>query len=197
MADVTQATSGRRKPRKAATRQALADAARQLFLERGYDQVSVRDVAEAADVSTTTLFKHFASKEALVLDTEDDDDQEAGLVAAVRDRMPGQSAPAALHGWMLAMIAAENASGPRLDDVRRLTAATPALREYADRRWLRHETALAQAIAATIEAPADDLRCATLARFALQSLALVRGRPDPCAALGEVFVMIEHGWAAV
>lgn len=195
MAGVTQTTSGRRERKKAATRQALADAALRLFLERGYDQVSVRDVAEAADVSTTTLFKHFPSKEALVFDLEDD--HEAGLVAAVRDRAPGQSVPAALHGWMLAMITFEDAAGPRLDDFRRLTTETPALREYGDRRWLRHEMALAQAIAAAIEAPADDLRCATLARFALESLALVRGRPDQSAALGEVFVMIEHGWAAV
>ncbi|MFD6073807.1 TetR/AcrR family transcriptional regulator, partial [Amycolatopsis lurida] len=50
-------TPGRRERKKAATRQALADAALKLFLERGYDQVSIRDIAEAADVSTTTLFK--------------------------------------------------------------------------------------------------------------------------------------------
>jgi AcrR family transcriptional regulator len=191
---VTQTASGRRERKKAATRRALADAALELFLERGYDQVSVRDVAEAADVSTTTVFKHFPRKEALVFDREDD--HEASLAAAVRDRAPGQSVPAALHAWMLAAITLEQAADPRLDGLRRLTAGTPALREYADRRWLRHETALARAIAAGIDAPADDLRCAALARFALESRALVRGRPDPAGALGEVFVMIEHGWSA-
>ena len=59
-------TIGRRERKKAATRKSLADAALRLFLDRGYDQVSIRDIAEAADVSTTTLFKHFPSKEALV-----------------------------------------------------------------------------------------------------------------------------------
>ncbi|MGY5138836.1 TetR/AcrR family transcriptional regulator, partial [Streptomyces nigrescens] len=63
---------GRRERKKAATRQALADAALRLFLERGYDQVSIRDIAEAADVSTTTLFKHFPGKEALVFDADSD-----------------------------------------------------------------------------------------------------------------------------
>ena len=65
-------TMGRRERKKAATRQALADAALRLFLEHGYDQVTVRDIAEAADVSTTTLFKHFPGKEALVFDEDAD-----------------------------------------------------------------------------------------------------------------------------
>lgn len=76
--------TGRRERKKAQTRQSLADAALELFLGRGYDQVGVKDVADLADVSVTTLFKHFPVKEALVFDQEDD--LEAALVAAVRDR---------------------------------------------------------------------------------------------------------------
>lgn len=75
-------TMGRRERKKAATRRALADAALRLFLEHGYNNVGIKDVAEAADVSTTTLFKHFPSKEALVFDL--DADVEAALVAADR-----------------------------------------------------------------------------------------------------------------
>ncbi|WP_280454554.1 TetR/AcrR family transcriptional regulator, partial [Nocardia brasiliensis] len=59
---------GRRERKKAANRQALADAALRLFLERGYDAVGVREIADAADVSVATLFKHFpGGKEALVV----------------------------------------------------------------------------------------------------------------------------------
>ncbi|KJK57800.1 hypothetical protein UK12_14285 [Saccharothrix sp. ST-888] len=58
------APAGRRERKKAATRRALADAALRLFLERGYEQVGIREIADAADVSTTTLFKHFPVKEA-------------------------------------------------------------------------------------------------------------------------------------
>src|SRR3954467_4440710 len=79
---------GRRERKKAATRQALADAALELFLARGFDNVGVREIAEAADVSTATLFKHFPTKESLVFDL--DAEREAALVAAVRDREPGQ-----------------------------------------------------------------------------------------------------------
>lgn len=77
---------GRRERKKAQTRQALADAALKLFLERGYDEVGVKEVADAADVSVTTLFKYFPSKEALLFDQ--DDDIEAALVAAVHGRPP-------------------------------------------------------------------------------------------------------------
>ncbi|WP_280456240.1 helix-turn-helix domain-containing protein, partial [Nocardia brasiliensis] len=68
---------GRRERKKAANRQALADAALRLFLERGYDAVGVREIADAADVSVATLYKHFpGGKEAQVFDQ--DADREAG-----------------------------------------------------------------------------------------------------------------------
>lgn len=89
------APQGRRERKKAATRKAIADAALRLFLERGYDDVGIREIADAADVSTTTLFKHFPVKEALVFDEEDD--VEAALLTAVRERPEGQSVPAALR----------------------------------------------------------------------------------------------------
>lgn len=91
--------TGRRERKKAQTRQALADAAVRLFTERGFDNVGVREVAEAADVSLSTLFKHFPSKEALVFDL--DADVENALVAAVRDRAPGQSVLHALRDHMV------------------------------------------------------------------------------------------------
>src|SRR3954471_6936813 len=90
---------GRRERKKAQTRKALADAALELFLDRGYDQVGVREVADAADVSVTTLFKYFPSKEALVFDL--DEDIEAALVAAVRDREPGRPILQALREHIL------------------------------------------------------------------------------------------------
>ncbi|MFD7236575.1 helix-turn-helix domain-containing protein [Streptomyces syringium] len=60
---------------------ALADAAVRLFTEHGFGNVGVRDVAEAADVSLSTHFKHFPSKEALVFDL--DADVESALIAAL------------------------------------------------------------------------------------------------------------------
>jgi AcrR family transcriptional regulator len=82
------APMGRRERKKAATRQAITDAALCLFLERGYDDVSIREIADTADAAVTTLFKYFPVKEALVFD--EDADQEGRLLAAVRERPADQ-----------------------------------------------------------------------------------------------------------
>lgn len=184
---------GRRERKKAATRQALADAALRLFLERGYDAVSIRDVAEAADVSTTTLFKHFSGKEALVFD--EDSAREATLVAVVRDRAPGRSIPAALRDHLLA-VRQRFAGEPAFAEFERLIAGTPALRDYADRMWMRHRVALAAAIAAEVGAPEDDPASHALAHFALQALSLTRDVDDPARALREAFALLENGWGS-
>ncbi|GAA0353777.1 TetR/AcrR family transcriptional regulator [Streptomyces blastmyceticus] len=185
---------GRRERKKAATRRALADAALKLFLERGYDQVGIKDVADAADVSTTTLFKHFSGKEALVFD--EDADQEAALVAAVRERPAGQSIPAALREHVL-RVKVDVATDPGFARFARLVDGTPALREYAHRMWVRHQAALAQAIAEDIGAPEGDAACEALARFALDAVGLARGQVDPRQAVARAFDLLEHGWHAV
>ncbi|MBY8883966.1 TetR/AcrR family transcriptional regulator [Streptomyces sp. PTM05] len=188
--------TGRRERKKAQTRQSLADAALELFLDRGYDQVGVKDIADRADVSVTTLFKHFSGKEALVFDQ--DDDLEAELVAAVRERAPGQSVPQALREHILLKQTqlAVHAADPRFADFTRLVQETPALRDYAHRMWTRHEAALAGAIAEATDAPEDDVSCAALARFALEARSLVLRHPEPHRAADQVFALLEHGWAA-
>ncbi|WP_198358887.1 TetR/AcrR family transcriptional regulator [Streptomyces fildesensis] len=189
-----QAPTGRRERKKAATRQALADAALRLFLERGYDQVGIREIGDAADVSTTTLFKHFPVKEALVFDEETD--QEALLLAAVRQRADGQSIPAALceHALRHRIVAAD--TDGRFAAFSNLVDSTPALRDYGQSMWLRHETALAHAIAEEAGAPAADPTCAALAHFALEAPRAVRGQADSHQALIRAFELLEHGWNA-
>ncbi len=179
---------GRRERKKAQTRQALADAALKLFLERGYDEVGVKEVADAADVSVTTLFKYFPSKEALLFDQ--DDDIEAALVAAVHDRPPGSPIVEALHAHILRDV---SDGGPD-EEFLRLIESTPALREYGRRMWMRHETALARAIAQESGAPPGDVRAAALARFALASRDLITAHEDPRAAAEEIFGCLARGW---
>src|ERR1700761_4637839 len=188
---MTEPPLGRRERKKAATRQAIADAALRLFLERGYDEVGIRDIADAADVSTTTLFKHFTGKEALVFDQEENRD--AGLTAAVRDRLPGQSIPEALRQSVLGRYL-PIAEHPQRAGFTRLVEKTPALRSYAERMWTRHTATLAAAIADEAGVDRDDLACAALARFVLDIPALTRGRADPRAAVDTVFGILTSGW---
>ncbi|GAA4973692.1 AcrR family transcriptional regulator [Nonomuraea thailandensis] len=189
------APMGRRERKKAATRQAIAGAALRLFLERGYDAVGIREIADAADVSTTTLFKHFPVKEALVFDEELD--QEARLIAAVRDRRAGLSIPAALRDHALTTRLAAPDGDPGFAAFADLVTRTPALRDYAQTMWLRHTAALARAIAEEGGLAADDPACTALAHFALEAPRAACAHDDPRQAITRAFDLLEHGWSAL
>jgi AcrR family transcriptional regulator len=183
--------AGRRERKKAATRQAIADAALRLFLERGYDRVSIRDVADAADVATTTLFKHFPSKEALVFDQ--DEDREAELRAVVARRPAGQDVIEALRDHVLAcwLVVAQH---PQRAEFTRLIESTPVLQAYAERMWTRHTAALSAALADDLGVDHNDVACRALARFVLDIPALTRDQPDPRIAVEQIFDILTRGW---
>ncbi|MGW5784623.1 TetR/AcrR family transcriptional regulator [Streptomyces sp. NPDC003757] len=184
--------SGRRERKKAATRQRIADTALRLFLERGYDAVGIRDVAAEADVAVTTVFSHFASKEALVF--EQDEDFEQRLTRAVTDRAPDEPIVPALRREILALVRHCTADGAA--PVWRMIDASDALRRYDESMRLRHADALARAIAAEPGLTRSETAARTLARFAIDAYSLAREAPDPEAALDEIFPMIEAAWEA-
>lgn len=183
--------SGRRERKKAATRQKIADTALRLFLERGYDVVGIRDVAAEADVAVTTLFSHFASKEALVF--ERDEDFEHRLAQAVTGRAPHEPLIPALRREILALVRHCTADGAA--PIWRMIDESPALRKYEESMRLRHAESLATAIAADLGLPQPTTACRTIARFAIDAHSLAREAADPEAAVDEIFLMIEAAWA--
>ena len=183
---------GRRERKKAATRKLIADTALHMFLERGYDAVGIREIAAAADVAVTTLFAHFPSKEALLFD--EDQKREAWLVRAVTDRKPGQSIPQALRQELQATV--RDFARPSTAPFWQLVDSSPALREYASTMWLRHEDALATAIAADLGLTEPSTTCRAFARFVLDVYPLARAAADPSAAVDEIFDLITPGWDA-
>jgi AcrR family transcriptional regulator len=64
--------SDRRSRKRLATRQAISNAATRLFVERGFDQVTVDEIADAADVGRMTVFNHFPRKEDMFFDRDDE-----------------------------------------------------------------------------------------------------------------------------
>lgn len=186
--------SGRRERKKAATRQKIADTALRLFAERGYDEVGIRDVAAEADVAVTTVFAHFASKEALVF--EQDQDFERRLAQAVTDRAPDEPLVPALRREIQALVRHCTADGAA--QLWNMIDASPALREYEASMRLRHAESLAAAVEADPDLPrgATPTACRTLARFAIDAFSLARESADPDAAVDEIFRMIEAAWEA-
>ncbi|WP_406210062.1 TetR/AcrR family transcriptional regulator [Kitasatospora sp. NBC_01560] len=126
----TESDTGLRTLKKQRTRQTIAATAIALFLDRGFDQVSVAEIAAAAEVSKPTLFRYFASKEELVLHRFEDHLGEAGRV--VRDRAAGLTALDALERHHLDRLAARDPNTGLTDDPEvlaflRLVHETPSL----------------------------------------------------------------------
>jgi AcrR family transcriptional regulator len=103
-AAVEHVTPGRRERKKAELRTRISDVATELFLARGFDAVSVSEVAEAADVARPTVFAHFSRKEDLIFDRYPE--AEALVVAAINNRPAGTS-PAAALSELLVRLADE------------------------------------------------------------------------------------------
>jgi len=188
---------GRRERKKAATRKNISDVATTLFLERGFDNVSIREVADAADVSPTTVFAHFSQKEALVFD--EDDEQRDRLVAAVRNRPAGVTINRALHDFYAEEIDVNFEEHG--DQVARrfmnFLNETPALRDYASKMWLRHEDALAAAIADELGLSVPTAEIQVYSRFVLQMQILVSESDEQRATLAAGFDILESGWSPI
>jgi AcrR family transcriptional regulator len=92
------AEPGLRERKKARTRQAISDIATRLFVERGFDDVTVAQIAATAEVSIKTIFNYFASKEDLFFDRADE--LLDGLERTIRERPPGTTVTEALHALL-------------------------------------------------------------------------------------------------
>jgi AcrR family transcriptional regulator len=107
---------GLREDKKAQTRLHISNVATELFLEHGFANVTVAEVAQAAGISKMTVFNYFDTKEDLLLDRQPDD--VAALCAAVSDRQAGESVTEALrrlcltslNGRCLAIVNSDRAS---------------------------------------------------------------------------------------
>src|SRR5512142_1725817 len=86
---------GLRECKKLRTRQEIADRAMELFAARGFDHVTVAEIALAVGISEKTVFNYFRTKEDIFFD--EIEDREKALVAAIQGRKPGESIVAALE----------------------------------------------------------------------------------------------------
>ena len=183
---------GRRQRKNAQTRAALADAALRLFLEKGYDAVSVKDIADAVDISVPTVFNHVPDgKQALIFD--DGTERRENLLAALRERAEGESMMAALREFISGRGPFVTDSTPEFRRRTDLIMATPALRGYTRKLWISCEEPLAAVIATEMGRPPDDLTARAVARYVLEIPEFVGDAADPVGAMHAVFDLLEHG----
>ncbi len=147
-----------RERKRRQTRGVIAHAAMRLFAERGFDQVSVADIATAADVAEKTVYNYFPVKAEMFFDEADD--ILAELLAAVQYRAAGQSALDAVATFLAGR--GEWAAGRRPEQpttrFRQLIAESPALQAQQRLMFARYETALASMLAKETGVPAGSVQ---------------------------------------
>jgi AcrR family transcriptional regulator len=148
---------GLRERKKAQTRQTIADTAMRLFCERGFDRVTVAEVAQQSNVSEATLFNYFPTKEDLVYSQMGS--YETRLLDAIRDRQPGTSALAALAEVLLRpqpdRLLAQD--GERIARIAAMVIGSPALIARERQILAQYTGELADMLAAEDGADAGDL----------------------------------------
>jgi len=172
---------GLRERKRLQTRQLIQLTAQKLFEERGFDAVSVAEIARAADFSEMTVFNHFPTKEDLVFSgMESFEDR---LLEAIRQRPEGEPAIAAFRRALLGgtehQLATPEAAAA-IGRAARLISSSRALQNREREVVARHAEALAHLLAEEAGRPEHDLEAAAVANALMSThaalLALVRTR---------------------
>ena len=152
---------GLRERKKQRTRSLIADSARRLFAERGFDGVTVAEIAREADVSEATVFNYFPTKEDLFYSRLEAFEEE--LLEAIHRRPPGESVLAAFRGFVLeqrGVLAIEPGRDEEATEQLRITRViteSPALLARERQVFARYAESLAALLAEETGSAAADV----------------------------------------
>lgn len=163
-----------RERKKALTRRAIQEAAHLLFTERGFDKVTVAEIADAANVSVKTLFVYFRSKEDLVLSDYDLLDR---LVAALASRSAETSPAMAIADALIEHLRRQPEAAADLFGWQQAYGESAGLQAAVLRRWSFFEDRITEELAREAGRPATP----TMRFQAIQLVGLVR-----CATSAEL-----------
>jgi AcrR family transcriptional regulator len=155
----TETGPGLRERKKQRTRELIAETARRLFGERGFDRVTIAEVAREAEVSEQTVFNYFPTKEDLVYWRLEGFEEE--LLAAVRDRGAGESIVRAFGRFVTQRRGLLSERDPearqRLLEITRMITESPALLARERQIFDRYTTSLSGLIGNELGAHGDDV----------------------------------------
>jgi AcrR family transcriptional regulator len=173
-----------RERKKRLTRKAIFDTAQRMFGERGFENVTVAEIADAANVSVKTLFTYVRSKEELVF--SDEPNVLDAVVAAVKNRRLGQTPLVAAASALLAAVDDDDeASG--LAGFRRMSGTSPAIRSRLRAMYDETEDAITEVLTTRKDGPRER---AARRLVAAQIMVLVRA-----VASEEVRVLVSESGA--
>ena len=150
---MSQTAAGHRERKKQRTREAIARAAVELFVEQGYDSTTLAGIAEAAGVSTRTIFAYFPSKEDILF--SDFQELRDTLAEALAERPGGKDALGTLRDFILSALPEKNELDQKLE---RIICSDETLHSHKRARLSQLRELLAAAIADDLESGPDDLR---------------------------------------
>ena len=186
--DSPPARPGLRERKKQQTRETIAHAALRLFAERGYDETTLAEIAEAADVAPRTIFAYFESKEDILFS------EESILLDELRRRLDERPADAttvdALREFLGCMESPDDEARLR----KKVIMANPALQMKMRARHVQLEPMLAESIARDLGTEPDDIRPLLIAASMTAAFTSVRDRFFEAESDGEP-VSHEQGMA--
>jgi AcrR family transcriptional regulator len=157
---------GLRERKKQRTHQLIADTARKLFAERGFEAVPVAEIARVAEVSEATVFNYFPTKEDLLYSRLEAFEQE--LLSSIREREAGESVLSAFGRFVLTPRGLLAASDPKqvehLGAITRVITESPALLAREQQIYATYTDSLAALLAAESRADTDRIEPWVVAR---------------------------------
>jgi AcrR family transcriptional regulator len=193
--------TGLRERKKQQTREALARAGIELFVERGYDATTLAEIAEAAGVSTRTIFAYFPSKEDILF--AGFQTMREALARTLAERPGGKDALTTLRDFILSAH-----TKTELDrKLERIIGSDETLRSHKRARISDLQELLAAAIADDLGAGPDDLRAHVAAASLTAAFEVLERRDrgssaphtpeDVVAAIDPVIAFVRAGLEAL
>jgi AcrR family transcriptional regulator len=193
---------GLRERKKQRTREQIVERAMALFDERGFEHVTIADIAAAADIAPRTFFSYFPSKEDVVF-------HDFGLMfdaikERIDERAEGESTMDALRAFLAGLFAQLDHQDPAEQCRRRVISASPSLQQYDRELVGRIEHVIADGLARDLGVEPGSLRARVVAAAAAAGLTELehffdKDAPpeDPMAIFDEVFTFVRGGVEAL
>jgi AcrR family transcriptional regulator len=196
-----EATPGLRERKKQRTREAIVEAAFELFAARGFDGTTIADIAEAAEIAPRTFFSYFPSKDDVVF--HDFEEKHAMVASWLHEREPGTNTIDALRAGIASSI--EEVDSAHVAEKRlrkRLTRENESLAGHSEHLKGKFAELLAEGVARDLGDAPGDLRPRLVAAAAAAALGVIEDMPDDdvehsAATLDSLLAFLRGGLAAL